>query len=87
MIYVASDHFGYEIKRIVMDWLTSHGMKFEEFGSMSATDEQSIADFIPNVSTSVLKDPSNQGIMICGTGIGVDIGANRFKGIRSVLDI
>jgi RpiB/LacA/LacB family sugar-phosphate isomerase len=85
MIYVAADHFGYKVKQIVTTWLSSNSLKFDEFGSCSESDEQSIADFIPTVAKAVLSDKSNRGIMICGTGIGVDIGANRFKGIRSVL--
>ena len=85
MITVAADHFGIAAKQIVTDWLRAKKLPFEEFGSKDVEDEQSIADFIPKVAERVLRDPENRGIMICGTGIGVDIGANRFKGIRSVL--
>ena len=62
-----------------------HRYEFSELGSTSESDEQSIVDFIPKVVTAVLEDDSNRGVMICGTGIGVDIGANRFRGIQSVL--
>ena len=85
IIIVAADHFGYEAKQVVMTWLRDHGQEFLELGSTSESDEQSIADFIPKVAAAVLEDDSNRGIMICGTGVGVDIGANRFRGIRSVL--
>ena len=85
MIYLAADHFGYQLKRVVSDWLNGQRIEFAELGSKSPTDEQAITDFIPQVSKAVLADPANRGIMICGTGIGVDIGANRFRGIRSVL--
>ena len=85
MIYVASDHFGFTVKKVVMEWLGRNGMTYQELGSQSETDEQSNAEFIPKVAAAVLERPENRGIMICGTGVGVDIGANRFKGIRSVL--
>ncbi len=85
MIYLASDQYGYEVKKQVADWLQSKNIAFETFGSESETDEKSIADFIPDVAKKVISNATNRGIMICGTGIGVDIGANRFKGIRSVL--
>lgn len=85
MIFVAADHFGIEAKQVVTDWLKKQGFEFTEFGSRTSDDKCSIADFIPKVASEVLQSPENRGIMICGTGIGVDIGANRFKGIRSVL--
>ena len=85
MIFVAADHFGFIVKQVAIVWLRSHGFEFEELGSRSESDIQSITDFIPAVTKSVLRNSSNRGIMICGTGIGVDIGANRFRGIRSVL--
>lgn len=85
MIYIAADHFGIQAKAVVTTWLSKNGFKFEEFGSRAETDKCSIADFIPTVTSKVRDSENNRGIMICGTGIGVDIGANRFKGIRSVL--
>ena len=85
MIYIAADHFGFAVKKVAMDWLVANGMNFKEFGSRSEIDEQSISEFIPKVAAAVLENADNRGIMICGTGVGVDIGANRFKGIRSVL--
>lgn len=85
MIIIAADHFGIEVKKIVLQWLKKNGFAYKEFGSLSQSDICSIADFIPQVVSEVLKSTENRGIMICGTGIGVDIGANRFKGIRSVL--
>ena len=85
MIYVATDHFGIQAKAVVTAWLSDNRFMFEEFGSRSETDKCSIADFIPTVAAKVRESSNNRGIMICGTGIGVDIGANRFKGIRSVL--
>ena len=85
MIFVAADHFGIEAKQVVTDWLSSHGIAFTEFGSCAPDDKCGIADFIPKVTSHVLQSSDNRGIMICGTGIGVAIGANRFKGIRSVL--
>ena len=83
MIYLAADHFGVELKAVVANWLRTQGLTAEEFGSKNSEDICSIADFIPKVTAKVLQSPDNRGIMICGTGVGVDIGANRFKGIRS----
>lgn len=85
MIFVAADHYGIEAKQVVTDWLKSHGIAFTEFGSRAIDEECSIADFIPKLTSHVLQSSENRGIMICGTGIGVAIGANRFKGIRAIL--
>ena len=60
MITVTADHFGYDVKRVVMDWLSANAHEFQELGSTSESDEQSIADFIPNVARAVLQDPTNR---------------------------
>lgn len=85
MIIIAADQYGIDVKNIVKNWLASQELQFREYGSSKKDETCCITSFIPQVTAEVLQSEENRGIMICGTGIGVDIGANRFRGIRSVL--
>lgn len=84
-VFLGCDHFGFELYAQVEKWLSEKNIQFESFGSTSSSDQQSLTRFIPEVCGAVRESVENRGILICGTGIGVDIGANRFKGIRAVL--
>jgi len=88
MYFIAADKHGWEVKKVVELFLASQGIFFENLGVTSESQDMKLEDFIPLVAKKVLENPSvNRGILICGTGIGVNIGANRFSGIRSHLAI
>jgi ribose 5-phosphate isomerase B len=83
-IAVGSDHAGYEMKKFVLAWLESHGHTGEDMGPFS---EESVdyPDFARKVAQAVADGKYDQGIIMCGTGIGVSIAANKVKGIRAAL--
>ncbi len=83
-IAIGSDHAGYELKEQVVDWLKNEQLNFKDFGTFSK-DSVDYPDFAHAVSREVEKGNYELGILICGTGIGVDMVANKHQGIRSAL--
>ncbi|NTU68232.1 MAG: ribose 5-phosphate isomerase B [Chlorobiaceae bacterium] len=83
-IAVGSDHAGYEMKKFVLSWLERHGYDFEDMGPYS---EESVdyPDYARKVAESVAHAKFDQGILMCGTGIGVSIAANKVPGVRAAL--
>lgn len=83
-IAVGSDHAGYEMKKFVLSWLERHGYDFEDMGPYSE-DSVDYPDYARKVAESVAHGKHEQGILMCGTGIGVSIAANKVPGIRAAL--
>ena len=81
-IYIASDHRGIELKSDIINYLKSQKIEYINFG----TDSEVSIDY-PNIVSKVAKSVQCKecdcGILICGTGLGVAITANKFKGIRA----
>ncbi len=84
IIYIASDHAGVELKSQLIDYLVEKGRSVTDLGTNS-TESVDYPDFAQQVAKSVLADQNAMGVLICGSGIGVSISANRFKGIRCAL--
>ena len=84
MIAIASDHGGFELKQTVMEYLKTTGTEFKDLGTYSA-ESCDYADFAYKVTDAVTKKEARFGILICGTGIGMSIAANKARGIRAAL--
>ncbi|MBD0297712.1 MAG: ribose 5-phosphate isomerase B [Flavisolibacter sp.] len=83
-IAVGADHAGYEYKTIVIDLLQSKGLKVEDFGTTSP-DSVDYPDFAHPVARAVERGEAGFGILVCGSGNGVAITANKHAGIRAAL--
>ncbi len=83
-IAVGSDHAGYELKSVVIDYLNTKGYKTTDCGCFSL-ESVDYPDYAQAVAKEILSERSEVGILICGTGIGVSIAANRFDGIRAAV--
>lgn len=83
-IAIGSDHGGFELKEIVKKELENHGIEIIDCGT---NDNESVdyPDYGKIVAEKVSKGESDRGIVICGTGIGISIAANKVKGIRCAL--
>lgn len=83
-IAIGSDHGGFRLKGVIIEHLKSKGFETKDFGTF---DEQACdyPDIAYKVAENVSKGLYNKGILICGTGIGVSITANKVKGIRAAL--
>lgn len=83
-IAVASDHGGFRLKQEVINYLGLAGYEFEDLGTYSA-DSVDYPDFARAVAEAVRSGEFDRGIILCGTGIGVCIAANKVPGIRAAL--
>ena len=84
MIAVGSDHAGYGLKQAVMAHLKERGEEFKDYGTYSEA-SCDYPDFAEAVSQAIIKGEADKGILICGTGIGISIAANRHREIRAAL--
>lgn len=84
MIALGCDHGGYELKQEIKKYLDEKQVAYQDFGcdGLEATDYPIYAK---KVARAILSGECEKGILICGTGIGISITANKFKGIRAAL--
>ncbi len=82
MIAVGSDHGGFELKNHILKHLEENGLEYEDFGCY---DENSVdyPDIAERVCRAINNKECENGILICGTGIGICIAANKINGIRA----
>ncbi len=85
MIYLGADKHGFKTISIVKEYLLLHKIKFTDLGVQAANDEKRIEHIISDVAKEVKNDSQNIGILSCGTGVGVEVGVNKFSGIRGCL--
>ena len=81
---IASDHGGLELKVSIATYLQELGIELVDLGTMS-DDSVDYPDYGIKVASAVSKGDADKGILICGTGIGMSIVANKFPGIRAAL--
>ena len=80
-IAIACDHGGYLLKQDILIWLEEHDIDYEDFGCYS-TESCDYPDFGAAAARAVAEGKCDRGIVICTTGIGISIAANKIKGIR-----
>ncbi|MHC1578871.1 MAG: ribose 5-phosphate isomerase B [Dehalococcoidia bacterium] len=83
-IAIGCDHRGLALKELIMRFLQSEGHSYQDFGCYS-TDSVDYPDIAQQVGQAVAAGSFDQGILICSTGIGMSIAANKIKGIRAAL--
>ena len=81
--FAGSDHAGYDLKVALVTGLRSLGDDVIDLGTDSATRSVDYPDFGYHVARAVAREPHSRGLLVCGTGIGVSIAANRVAGIRA----
>lgn len=81
---IAADHGGYELKELIIDHLRSKGYDLVDYGTNS-NDSVDYPDYATKLCQGILNQEVDQGIAICGTGIGISIACNKFSGIRAAL--
>jgi len=84
MIALGCDHGGYELMQEVIAYLEKNGLEYKNFGCYS-TDAVDYPVYAKQVVKAIQSGECDKGILICGTGIGISITANRHKGIRAAL--
>jgi ribose 5-phosphate isomerase B len=84
MIALGSDQGGFELKQEVIKHLQERGLEFKDFGSYD-TKSVDYPEYAKKVCRAINDGECEKGILICGTGIGISITANKIKGIRAAL--
>lgn len=84
MVAIGCDHGGYELKKEIIAHLTKKGVEFKDFGTYNGNSVD-YPDIAKLVCKSILSGECENGILVCGTGIGISIAANKHKGIRAAV--
>ena len=84
MIAIGSDHGGFALKQALMAHLDRRGLAYKDYGTYSE-DSCDYPQYAKAVANAVVSGECERGILICGTGIGVSITANKIPGIRAAL--
>ena len=84
MLAIGSDHGGFYLKQAVMKHLEARGIDYKDFGTYTP-DSCDYPDYGRAVALAVAEGACDRGIIICGTGIGISITANKVPGIRAAL--
>lgn len=81
-IVIGSDHGGFEYKEKIIEYLKSENISYEDIGTYSK-DSCDYPEIAQKAATKIINNEADKGILICGTGIGMSIAANKIKGIRA----
>lgn len=84
-IAIAADHAGYYLKEKLKDYLRQEGYQLIDVGAYSFDQSDDYPDFAASAASKVSEGEADRAILICDSGIGVDIVANKFPGVRSAL--
>lgn len=86
IIFVAADHNGFKMKEFVKQELANVGYEVVDRGNKEYDENDDYPDFAARVAREIMVDPENRrGVLICGSGVGMDVTVNKFKDIRSAL--
>ncbi|SNX53559.1 ribose 5-phosphate isomerase B [Thermoanaerobacterium sp. RBIITD] len=82
MIAIGSDHGGYDLKESIKKYFNEKGIEYKDFGTFS-NESVDYPDFALKVAEAVAGGECDRGILLCGTGVGISIAANKVPGIRA----
>lgn len=84
-VAVGADHAGFELKGEIVKWLESEGHQVNDVGAHAFDADDDYPDFAVAVAETICSGKSERGVLICGSGVGACITANKVKGIRACL--
>lgn len=85
MIYISSDHGGFNLKKYLIETFKNKGVEIQDLGPKDLNGEDDYPDFASELAKKIQESPENKGILICRNGVGMSITANRFRGVRAAL--
>lgn len=83
-IALGADHAGFHLKEALKGWLIDHGYQIVDYGTHS-TEPVDYPDYAAQVAEAVADQKVDRGVLVCGTGIGMTIAANKVPGVRAAL--
>jgi ribose 5-phosphate isomerase B len=84
-IAIGADHGGFSLKRTIAQYLSDHGHEVIDAGAFTADPLDDYPDFARGVAETILCGGAERGILICGSGVGASVAANKIPGIRAAL--
>lgn len=84
-VYLGADHRGFELKEYVKGWLKEEGYEVMDMGAYEYEQSDDYPDYGVKVAKGVAGEEKARGILFCGSGHGMDIVANRYKEVRSIV--
>lgn len=84
MIAIGSDHGGYQLKKVLIDYLSQLGHAVNDIGTYSS-EPVDYPDYARAVALAVRQGKAERGVLICGSGVGACVAANKFPGIRAAI--
>ncbi len=84
-LFLGCDHAGFELKEVILRYLATLSWPYQDLGCDCAETSVHYPHYAHKVVQAVLDNPGSRGILICGTGLGMSMAANRFPGIRAAL--
>ncbi|PTQ83963.1 ribose-5-phosphate isomerase [Trichococcus patagoniensis] len=84
-IAIASDHGGYELKQAIISHLSDKGFEISDFGVDTSAVSVDYPHYAKKVAHAIINNEATSGILVCGTGIGMSIAANKVPGIRAAV--
>jgi ribose 5-phosphate isomerase B len=84
-VALGADHAGFQLKETLKEWLIDQGYQVLDVGTQSATESVDYPDYAVQVGLAVADGKVDRGVLICGTGIGMAITANKIGGVRAAL--
>ena len=85
-IFLGADHRGFELKERIKAWLQEQGYGVEDIGAHALNSDDDYPDFALAVAEKVAQNPQgHRGLLLCGSGVGISVAANKIKGVRASL--
>ncbi|MBI2421006.1 MAG: RpiB/LacA/LacB family sugar-phosphate isomerase [Candidatus Levybacteria bacterium] len=81
-IYLGADHRGFRLKEDLKNFLQTNGHDIEDCGALEIVSNDDYVDFAKSVAEKISINQDSRGIVVCGSGVGVDVVANKIDGIR-----
>ena len=85
VIYLGADHRGFNLKEQLKSFLKMEGYSINDMGAQQLIQDDSYVQYAKVVAEKISQDPNQRGILICGSGVGMDVTANKFYQVRSAL--
>jgi ribose 5-phosphate isomerase B len=82
-IFIGSDHRGFELKEKIAKWLFDMEYPYQDLGAYHPDPSDDFTKYAENVASLVAGTEGSRGVLLCGSGVGVDVLANKFDGIRA----
>lgn len=83
MIYIGADHKGYKLKEKIAKWLFEMEYEFTDLGATNYDPTDDYVKYAQEVASLVADDKEALGVLVCGSGVGVEVVANKFDGVRA----